>query len=184
MILLIQIAQTFNVIQPSHLIFNQLSCEILPTNKYNAVNLILVLHCYNCVCQPVSTYTEDSPWFSRNLEAFSKKLSYAVSTPTSKFFSSTISTIMATSRKTKNETMQVERSPMDSSLVKYCFVRDKRILLILESRNKIKMYCFHLINVIKVSVFNAKITLFNEVHVKVYTVITKKCFCILSVCYD
>lgn len=75
------------------------------------------------------TYDEDTPRSSRYTEALSLKLLYACSNPISSVFSSTISTIIATNKYTKPVTMHVERSPIDSSLLKYCMVNEISNLL-------------------------------------------------------
>lgn len=82
------------------------------------------------------TYEEETPRSSRYTEALSLKLLYACSRPVSSVFSSTINTIIATSKYTKPVTMHVERSPIDSSLLKYCTVSEMSSLL--ENTNQLE----------------------------------------------
>lgn len=75
------------------------------------------------------TYDDETPRSSRYTEALSLKLLYACSSPTSNVFSSTMRIIIATNKYTKPVTIQVERSPIDSSLLKYCTVSEINNLL-------------------------------------------------------
>lgn len=75
------------------------------------------------------THDDETPLSSKYTEALSLKLLYACSKPTSSVFSSTIRIIIATNRYTKPVTIHVDRSPIDSSLLKYCTVNEINSLL-------------------------------------------------------
>lgn len=66
------------------------------------------------------TYLESKPcWSCRKAAALLLKLEYALSSPISKLFSSTIKTIMDKTKYAKPVTITVDLSPTDSSLWKY-----------------------------------------------------------------
>lgn len=74
-------------------------------------------------------YDEDNPCLLKNTEAFFLKLSNAGSKPNSRVFSSVIRTIIDMKKYAQPITMQVDLSPKDSSLLKYCIVSDESIFL-------------------------------------------------------
>jgi hypothetical protein len=72
---------------------------------------------------------EFNPWLCKKLEAPSLKLLYAFSNPISNVFSGTIRIIIAINRYVNPVTIQVDLSPIDSSLLKYWIVREASNLL-------------------------------------------------------
>lgn len=90
----------------------------------------------NFSVEPILTYDDETPRSSKYTDALSLKLLYACSKPTSSVFSSIISTIMAINKYMSPVTMHVDRSPIDSSLLKYCTVNEMSNLLKHKNRNK------------------------------------------------